>query len=141
LKPPRTGLKLQQMPLKKNRESGRQDLNLRPLDPQSSALAKLRHAPKNIILLYNNRPDKTFLPTKSPVLSGRNKKAIWKNYSTAKTACTGLGAPSSTPLFPGEQPPILIINRPGSKTLLPLSSIIDIISGVIVKTTVRCWPG
>ena len=28
-------------------ESGRQDLNLRPLDPQSSALAKLRHAPVN----------------------------------------------------------------------------------------------
>jgi integrase len=26
-------------------ESGRQDLNLRPLDPQSSALARLRHAP------------------------------------------------------------------------------------------------
>ena len=26
--------------------SGRQDLNLRPLDPQSSALARLRHAPK-----------------------------------------------------------------------------------------------
>ena len=26
--------------------SGRQDLNLRPLDPQSSALAKLRHAPQ-----------------------------------------------------------------------------------------------
>ena len=25
--------------------SGRQDLNLRPLDPQSSALAMLRHAP------------------------------------------------------------------------------------------------
>ena len=28
------------------RESGRQDLNLRPLDPQLSALARLRHAPK-----------------------------------------------------------------------------------------------
>jgi hypothetical protein len=28
-------------------KSGRQDLNLRPLDPQSSALAKLRHAPIN----------------------------------------------------------------------------------------------
>ena len=27
-------------------KSGRQDLNLRPLDPQSSALARLRHAPK-----------------------------------------------------------------------------------------------
>jgi len=27
-------------------QSGRQDLNLRPLDPQSSALARLRHAPK-----------------------------------------------------------------------------------------------
>ncbi len=26
-------------------QSGRQDLNLRPLDPQSSALARLRHAP------------------------------------------------------------------------------------------------
>jgi hypothetical protein len=36
-------------------QSGRQDLNLRPLDPQSSALAKLRHAPKpfefNVIFL------------------------------------------------------------------------------------------
>ena len=28
-----------------HKKSGRQDLNLRPLDPQSSALAKLRHAP------------------------------------------------------------------------------------------------
>ena len=30
----------------KEQTSGRQDSNLRPLDPQSSALAKLRHAPK-----------------------------------------------------------------------------------------------
>ncbi len=30
------------------KKSGRQDLNLRPLDPQSSALAKLRHAPFNL---------------------------------------------------------------------------------------------
>ena len=30
------------LPLQK---SGRQDLNLRPRDPQSRALAKLRHAP------------------------------------------------------------------------------------------------
>ena len=29
------------------KKSGRQDLNLRPLDPQSSALAKLRHAPND----------------------------------------------------------------------------------------------
>jgi hypothetical protein len=28
-------------------QSGRQDLNLRPLDPQSSALARLRHAPSH----------------------------------------------------------------------------------------------
>ena len=27
------------------KKSGRQDLNLRPLDPQSSALARLRYAP------------------------------------------------------------------------------------------------
>ena len=27
------------------KKSGRQDLNLRPLDPQSSALARLRHVP------------------------------------------------------------------------------------------------
>ena len=33
--------------------SGRQDLNLRPLDPQSSTLAKLRHAPN---LLSSSRP-------------------------------------------------------------------------------------
>ena len=38
-------------------ESGRQDLNLRPLDPQSSTLAKLRHAPKNIRLSYNTKPN------------------------------------------------------------------------------------
>ena len=29
-------------------KSGRQDLNLRPLDPQSSALARLRHAPNSV---------------------------------------------------------------------------------------------
>lgn len=29
--------------------SGRQDLNLRPSDPKSDALAKLRHAPKTCI--------------------------------------------------------------------------------------------
>ncbi len=29
-------------------QSGRQDLNLRPLDPQSSALARLRHAPVRV---------------------------------------------------------------------------------------------
>ena len=34
-------------------KSGRQDLNLRPLDPQSSTLAKLRHAPN---LLSSSRP-------------------------------------------------------------------------------------
>jgi hypothetical protein len=30
-------------------KSGRQDLNLRPLDPQSSALARLRHAPIGVL--------------------------------------------------------------------------------------------
>ena len=29
------------------KKSGRQDLNLRPLAPHASALAKLRHAPNN----------------------------------------------------------------------------------------------
>ena len=33
-------------------QSGRQDLNLRPLDPQSSALARLRHAPMTNILTH-----------------------------------------------------------------------------------------
>gem|GEM_PF-5823691 len=33
-------------------KSGRQDLNLRPLDPQSSALAKLRHAPDISSLIF-----------------------------------------------------------------------------------------
>jgi hypothetical protein len=37
--------------VQKGHQSGRQDLNLRPLDPQSSALAKLRHAPNADILL------------------------------------------------------------------------------------------
>ncbi len=35
--------------------SGREDLNLRPLDPQSSALTGLRHAPKTDAY-YKNAP-------------------------------------------------------------------------------------
>ena len=32
-------------------KSGRRDLNPRPLDPQSSTLAKLRHAPEKVPIL------------------------------------------------------------------------------------------
>ena len=34
--------------------SGREDLNLRPLGPEPSALTKLRYAPKDIFELYHN---------------------------------------------------------------------------------------
>ena len=37
------------------RWSGREDLNLRPLGPEPSALTKLRYAPKNTIELYHNQ--------------------------------------------------------------------------------------
>ena len=47
--------------LRASRHSGRQDLNLRPLDPQSSALAKLRHAPQYGILPPLETNDKCFL--------------------------------------------------------------------------------
>jgi hypothetical protein len=40
--------------------SGRQDLNLRPFDPQSNALARLRHAPKPPVL---HNPTNASTPT------------------------------------------------------------------------------
>ena len=60
-------------------KSGRQDLNLRPHDPQSCALAKLRHAPINSsILKQNNTKNKPF--SKSPENGLINFKwAIFKN--------------------------------------------------------------
>ena len=42
-------------------KSGRQDLNLRPRDPQSRALAKLRHAPENSIIIQLALQNKFFL--------------------------------------------------------------------------------
>ena len=39
--------------------SGRRDLNPRPLDPQSSTLAKLRHAPYSIVYSNRDLPDGT----------------------------------------------------------------------------------
>ena len=48
----------------KLKKSGRQDLNLRPLDPQSSALAKLRHAPlKEEIVAQSDQKTMVFSPT------------------------------------------------------------------------------
>ena len=54
-------------------ESGRQDLNLRPLDPQSNALAKLRYAPEtsNFTSLRNRKQQ--FLIIQIPT---RNKEMV-----------------------------------------------------------------
>jgi hypothetical protein len=63
-------------------ESGRQDLNLRPLDPQSSALARLRHAPNQ------------------PYGSDASRNAVTRPPHYRRTPAAVQHEPAATPIWP-----------------------------------------
>ena len=56
--------------------SGREDSNLRPLDPQSSALTRLRYAPNRLGTEAPNRPQSYSFPPDSQVRSSQGRSLL-----------------------------------------------------------------